>query len=191
MVALLQRLLDAPLGFIKKLCRVAPARLSDKGILVFANTSAVISAEQILKKAGFDVLVKGPPPDLQTGCDMVIVFPLIQQADIERTLAKGAVRPEKILTEADIMLDPVSLYQIKDLGAWLMIRAANMKITINKAEGEIVNISGGGCPDVPYLGQELVGKKIREAPEPLSLGHTLCCYCLQKAFDELKKQSCG
>lgn len=118
--------------------------VSDRGILVFANTSEVIAAERALQDAGFEVKVKGPPPDLQTGCDMVVVFPVLKQAAVEKFLKEARLEPEKIITEADALLDPVSLYQVKDLGRWLMIRAANMKITIDKETGIIVNISGGG-----------------------------------------------
>ncbi len=166
--------------------------VSDRGILVFANTSEVIAAERALQEAGFEVKVKGPPPDLQTGCDMVVVFPVLKQAAVEKVLKEARLEPEKIITEADALLDPVSLYQVKDLGRWLMIRAANMKITIDKETGIIVNISGGGCPDVPWLAQQTVGKKFCEAPRPISIGHTLCCYSLQKAYDELKRiRPCG
>ncbi len=41
-----------------------------------------------------------------------------------------------------------------------MVRAANMKLTIDKASRRIVNVSGGGCPDVPYLAQEMVGQTL-------------------------------
>lgn len=166
--------------------------VSDRGILVFANTSEVISAERALEDAGFEVEVKGPPPDLQTGCDMVVVFPVLKLAAVEKVLKEARLEPEKIITEADALLDPVSLYHVKDLGRWLMVRAANMKITIDKETGIIVNISGGGCPDVPWLAQQMVGKKFCEAPRPISIGHTLCCYSLQKAYDELKRiRPCG
>lgn len=166
--------------------------VSDRGILVFANTSEVISAERALESAGFEVEVKGPPPDLQTGCDMVVVFPVLKLAAVEKVLKESRLEPEKVITEADALLDPVSLYHVKDLGRWLMVRAANMKITIDKETGIIVNISGGGCPDVPWLAQQMVGKKFCEAPRPISIGHTLCCYSLQKAYDELKRiRPCG
>lgn len=159
----------------------------DKGLLAFANTSEVIAAERALMTAGFEVEVQGPPPDLQTGCDMVIIFPLLRQAAVESALAAAGLRPVAILPQTQLLLAPVSLYQIKDLGDWLMARAANMKITIDKRTGIIVNISGGGCPDVPWLAAQLTGQKLAEAPAPLSLGHTLCCYSLQKAFEELKR----
>jgi hypothetical protein len=51
-----------------------------------------------------------------------------------------------------------------------------------------VNISGGGCPDVPYLAKELVGKTLNEAPAPREIGHTLCGYALQLAFEEMGRR---
>lgn len=161
--------------------------ISDKGILVFLNTSEVIAAERLLKEAGFTVEVKGPPPDLHTGCDMVLIFPLVKQGAVEKTLRASSINPEKIIPLTDSLLAPVSLYHITDLGDWLMVRAANMKITIDKNTGVIVNISGGGCPDIPWLAQQLIGKNLWETPDPLEMGHTLCCYSLQKAYDELKR----
>lgn len=166
--------------------------VSDRGMLVFANTSEVIAAERALRKAGFEVEVKGPPPDLQTGCDMVVVFPVLSLAAVEKTLKEAKLEPEKVITASDMLLDPVSLYHVKDMGDWLMARAANMKITIDKRDDRIVNVSGGGCPDVPWLAQQLVGRRLCGAPEPISMGHTLCCYSLQKAYEELKRiRKCG
>jgi len=82
------------------------------------------------------------------------------------------------------LLAPVGLFHVKELGGYIMVRAANMKITVEKSTGMIVNVSGGGCPDVPYLAQELVGKTLKDAPQPLELGHTLCGYALQLAYEE-------
>ncbi len=70
-----------------------------------------------------------------------------------------------------------------------MIRCGNMKITLNK-NGDIVNISGGGCPDVPYLALKLKGRNIKEIKEeeyPKNLGYTLCAYTLNKAFEKAKE----
>lgn len=159
----------------------------ERGVLIFGNTSEVIAAERVLKKAGFPVEVKGPPPTLQTGCDLVLTFPLVKRARVETLLKEADLIPEKIAPETCEFLEPVSLYEVKDLGAWLMIRAANMKVTINKNTGIIVNVSGGGCPDVPWLAQKMVGLTLDAAPEPLLAGQTLCAYCLQKAFEEAKK----
>jgi hypothetical protein len=69
-----------------------------------------------------------------------------------------------------------------------MVRAANMKLTIDKESLVIVNVSGGGCPDVPYLAKEMVGKGIKDAPDPEDIGHTLCGYALKLAYEEIKKR---
>lgn len=170
----------------------AAKALNDRGLLVFSHTGEVIKAESLLRKAGLAVEVKGPPPQLRTGCDMVVVFELVSQTLILETLAKGGLRPEQAVSAHDVLLEPVSLYQVKHLDHWIMVRAANMKITLDKRDGCIVNISGGGCPDVPWLAHCLCGLRLDEAPEPRSLGQTLCCYSLQKAYEELRRQyPCG
>ena len=87
----------------------------------------------------------------------------------------------------DAMLEPAALFRQKDYGDWFMVRVANMKITVEKASGRIVNVSGGGCPDVPYLASLLIGKSIAEAEEPRVKGQTLCSYSLQRAFEEARK----
>lgn len=164
----------------------------DRGMLVFENTSEVIAAERTLRQAVFDVEVKGPPPDLQTGCDMVVLFPLLQLASVESTLKRNGIIAQRVIPLADKLLDPVSLIHTKDLGDWIMTRAANMKITVDKRSGIIVNISGGGCPDVPWLAMQYCGQRLCDSPAPISIGHTLCCYSLQKAWEELRVHlQCG
>jgi hypothetical protein len=69
-----------------------------------------------------------------------------------------------------------------------MVRAANMKITVAKADRRIVNVSGGGCPDVPWLASQLVGRTLDTAPNPRGIGHTLCGYALALAFEEMRRQ---
>ena len=69
-----------------------------------------------------------------------------------------------------------------------VIRAANMKLTVHKKTMTIVNVSGGGCPDVPFLAQEMVGKPLSEAPSPRAIGHTLCGYALQLAYEEMRRR---
>ena len=161
--------------------------LPGKALLLFEHTGEVIRAEKVLLVHGFSVEVKGPPPDLHTGCDMVVVFELMLQAIVLETLDKAGIVPLRVVTAADTLLEPVDLFHVKDLGDWIMVRAANMKITIHKKTQRIVNISGGGCPDVPYLAACLTGLSLAEAPEPRSLGQTLCCYSLQKAFEKARR----
>lgn len=167
--------------------------VNDRGLLVFEHTGEVIHAERLLRAAGLKVEVKGPPPELRTGCDMVVVFELVRQARVIETLEQECLRPSQVVSAHDVLLEPVSLYQIKQLdNRWIMVRAANMKITLDTTDGRIVNISGGGCPDVPWVAHKLCGLRLDEAPEPLSMGQTLCCYSLQKAFEELRRHvACG
>lgn len=160
----------------------------DRGILVFENTSEVIQAENLLKAEGWKLKVMGPPPEIRTGCDLVIEFPLIEKLKILRTLQNSGISPIKMVPVNSPMLQPVDLFHIKDFGPYLMVRAANMKLTIEKKTKTIVNISGGGCPDVPYLAHKMVGKSLSEAPRPREIGHTLCGYTLELAFEEIKRR---
>lgn len=162
--------------------------VSERGLLIFAHTSEVIKAETLLKEAGIQVAVKGPPPEVRTGCDMAIEFPIISSLQVSHVLERARIMPLQVLSLQDLLLEPVSLYHVKDFGDYLMVRAANMKITVDKRDLKIVNISGGGCPDVPYLAERLVGKTLMEAPEPRSLGSTLCGYALQLAYEEMRRK---
>ncbi len=159
-----------------------------RGILVFEHTSEVIRAENVLKSTGWKIRVMGPPPRIRSGCDLVIEFPLIEELNILRTLQEEHVSPLKVVPVNSPLLRPVNLFQTKDFGRYLMVRAANMKLTLDKETLAIVNVSGGGCPDVPYLAREMVGKSLPEAPSPGEIGHTLCGYALQLAYEEIKKR---
>jgi len=169
----------------------APAAIfgkADRGILVFENTSEVIQAENILQREGWQIRVMGPPPEILKGCDLVIEFPLIEELNIVRTLGSEKIPPLDVVPVTSPLLQPVDLFHIKDYGRYLMVRAANMKLTVEKETERIVNVSGGGCPDIPYLAYELVGKTLSEAPSPRTIGHTLCGYALQLAYEEVQRQ---
>ncbi len=159
----------------------------ERGVLAFSHTAEVIRAEAALKSAGFNVRVMGPPPDMRTGCDMVVEFDLVREPAARRVLAKAGVEPLAAAPMRAGMLAPVSLFSATDFGDWLMVRAANMKITVARADLRIVNVSGGGCPDVPALAELLVGRTLDEAPAPLSRGQTLCAYSLELAFQEARR----
>jgi hypothetical protein len=165
-----------------------PGSRNDRGLLVFENTSEVIQAENILKRAGWDIKVMGPPPEIQRGCDLVIDFPLIEELNILRILENEHIPPLEMVPVAGPLLQPVDIFNIKDFGRYLMVRAANMKITVDKETRRIVNVSGGGCPDVPYLAYEMVGHTLADTPNPRDIGHTLCGYALHLAYEEVKRQ---
>lgn len=162
--------------------------LIGRGFMVFEHTSEVIQAENVLKKHGWPVRVMGPPPEIQSGCDLIIEFPLIEELNLLRELSKVDIIPLQVVPVTAPLLAPIDIFATTDFGAYLMVRAANMKITIAKKDLLIVNISGGGCPDVPYLAGEMVGKTLDMAPKPREIGHTLCGYALELACEELRRQ---
>ena len=168
----------------KDLFKVEPVA---RGLLIFSNTNDVMQAEQLLNEEGHDIKVVSPPPDFRTGCDLCIEFPLVEAPGITRMLEEIGRSPLQVLPISSDGLEPLRLCRVKDFGQFLMVRAANMKITVDKTTRTIVNISGGGCPDVPYLAYELVGKTLSEASEPVSIGFTLCAYSLNIAYQEMMK----
>ena len=115
-------------GFLKKKARErAEKPLADRGLLVFEQTGDVIRAESTLKAGGWAVRVMGPPPEIRTGCDLVVEFPLIEELLILRTLEEAGVEPLEVVPVDGPLLKPVDLFQVKDFGSHLMVRAANMK----------------------------------------------------------------
>ncbi len=165
--------------------------ISARGILIFDHTGDVIAAESCLKNAGLDIRVMGPPPDVRSGCDLVIEFPLILELEIQRLLKASKISPVQVVPVQDALLEPVSLFHIRHMGDYLMVRTANMKLTVHKPDRRIVNVSGGGCPDIPWLAEQLVGQTLDSAPSPRSLGKTLCGYALQIAYEEMRRQCPG
>lgn len=177
-----------PFGWGAKARKAASAGAgNDRGVMAFAHTAEVIRAEAALKAAGLDVRVMGPPPDMRTGCDMVVEFELLREPQARRALQAQRLAPLAVAPVRAGLLEPVSLFQTRDFGQWLMVRAANMKLTVDKTTRVIVNVSGGGCPDVPALAELLVGRTLSAAPPPLSRGQTLCAYALELAFREAQR----
>lgn len=179
----------AVLGFLKRNRLSSEQKdCADRGFLVFENTSEVIQAENLLKKNNWDVRVMGPPPEIRKGCDLVIEFPLIEELKITKVLQDAGIPPIQAVPVTGPLLQPVNIFNTSEFGRYLMVRAANMKLTIDRESLTIVNISGGGCPDVPFLAWQMVGKRLSEAPSPMEIGHTLCGYALQLAYDEVIRQ---
>ena len=174
---------SAPLGSARR----KGGSAMEQGFLVFEQTGDVISAERLLRKQGFAVEVKAPPASLRKGCDMVVVCPIMAHLKIRALLEKEGLHPLDYVPVSDPLLEPVSLFQGTDCAKCCMVGAANMKVTVEKESGRIVNVSGGGCPDVPYLAGLLLGKSLDEADEPRLHGKTLCSYALQRAFEEAKR----
>ena len=181
------------MGFLKNLISSKKDGMSaevavEKGLLIFDSVNDVIQAEATLKKAAFvDIKVVAPPPQYRTGCDLAIQFPIIERMCIVRELENSNNAPRDIIHVNEELMQPTEICSVKDFGQYLMVRSANMKITVEKKTKTIVNISGGGCSDVPYLATKLIGKRIDEAESPRQIGYTLCAYTLNIAFDEARR----
>lgn len=154
------------------------------GLVLFDSVPDAMQGEKILKKADFQVKLVAPPPELRRGCDLALEINLVEQVAIERTLDEAdtvymAITPIKPGT-ADLL----EIVKVTDFGQWIMVRAGNMKITFDKRTGIIVNQSGGGCPDIPYMHAQLIDKKLSEAPRPKDIGFTLCSLNAERALEE-------
>ena len=115
---------------------------------------------------------------------MAVEINLVEQPGIERLLKQkdvAYISIDPLKTATSELLDIV---KITDFGNWVMVIAGNMKLTFDKESGIIVNTSGGGCPDIPYLHAELIGKQLTEALRPRDIGFTLCALMLDRALEE-------
>jgi hypothetical protein len=155
-----------------------------RGLLLFNEVGEAMTAERILTEAGHKVRGVAPPLEVRKGCDLAVEFDLVDQLGIERILKAKNLSPLDIVSLDNLSRRPEEFTRKKDFGDYLMITAANMKLTFEKRSLKIVNISGGGCPDVPFLTISMVGKTLTEAENPGNLGYSLCAYMLKKAFEK-------
>jgi hypothetical protein len=160
---------------------------SGKGLILFKEVSEAMTGEKILRKQGMEVRLVAPPRELRMGCDLALEIDLIKQVEVERSLREGQASWEVIAPLEGKIQRPLDIIKTVDFGGSIMVRAGNMKITFDKGNGVILNISGGGCPDVPYLHIQLLGKTLTEAPRPRDIGYTLCALMLDRAFEEALK----
>jgi len=169
------------MAFLKKQNKV---KFEGGGLVLFDEVQQAMAAEKVLKSSGYIVRLVAPPPELRKGCDLAVEINLVEQPGIERVLAKNdvfyvSIDPLRIKTAP--LLEVI---KVTDFGEWVMVKAGNMKLTYEKSSGVIVNVSGGGCPDIPYLHAGMIDKRLDEAPRPKDLGFTLCALNLERAFDE-------
>ena len=159
-----------------------------RGLLIFAHPTTVIDVEQILRDEGYEIRVVSPPPSYRTGCDLSVEFPMEAEAAITELLNITNLTPLDVVPITSKGMEPLHFVRKKWYGKYLMVRAANMKITVDTEPRIVVNISGGGCPDVPYLATELIGQRINEAPDLTEVGFSLCAYSLNTAREELVRE---
>jgi hypothetical protein len=154
------------------------------GLVLFSDVQDAMKAEKVLAGAGYLVKLVAPPPALRKGCDLAVAINLVEQPGIERVLKQNEAAYVSIAPLKKDTSEILEIVKIIDFGRWVMVKAANMKLTFEKESGEIVNTSGGGCPDIPLLHAELVNRKLAEAPRPKDIGFTLCALMLGRALEE-------
>jgi len=154
------------------------------GIIIFHDVAGAMKGDRMARAAGYEVKLVAPPPNLRMGCDLALEINLVEQAGIERVFKDKDVLYKSFMPLTKSASQMCDIVKATDYGAWIMVKSGNMKISFEKATGIIVNISGGGCPDIPYLNAEMVGKTLAESPHPDELGYTLCATMLQRAYDE-------
>lgn len=154
------------------------------GLVLFMDVQDAMRGERVLKKADYAVRLVAPPPELRKGCDLAVELNLVEQPGIERLLREKDAPYVSVVPLKVGMSELLEIVKVTDFGDWIMVMAANMKLAFDKGSGIIVNTSGGGCPDIPHLHAEMVGKKLTEAPRPKDIGFTLCALMLDRALEE-------
>ena len=153
------------------------------GLILFHNVAEAIHAEKILKSAGYEKKLVAPPPALRKGCDLALEINLVESPGVERLLRGENADFVEILPLQGAG-ELLGIVKITDFGDALMVKAGNMKLTYDKKSGVILNISGGGCPDIPYLHINMLDKKLSAAERPKDQGYTLCALMLDRAYTE-------
>lgn len=153
------------------------------GIIIFQDVAQAIQGEKIMRKAGYEVRLIAPPPEYRMGCDLSLEINLAGQAGIEQLFREKGAGYVGIFPMMKDTAELSDIVKVTDFGQWTMVRAGNMKLTFDKNSGIIVNSSGGGCPDIPYLYAEMVDKLLTKAPRPKDRGVTLCAVMLDKAYE--------
>ena len=151
-------------------------------LVLFELVQDGLQAEEVLKSAGYECRVVGPPPDLRLGCDLGVLVDAQQQVGIERILDEAEIPYIDIVFPEVVDLRRLDVYKEVDFGRWMMVRCANVKITYDKETLRIVNVSGGAGSDVPNITRNLMGKKLGEAIPPSKFGYTLCAYSADRAY---------
>jgi hypothetical protein len=154
------------------------------GLVLFADVQEALKAEKVLKETGHWVNLVAPPPELRRGCDLAVEIHLTEQPGIERVFAEKDVAYTEVVPLKGGCSELLDIVQLTDFGDWVMVKAGNMKLTFEKDSGVIVNTSGGGCPDIPVMHAELLGKTVVDAPKPKDIGFTLCALMLHRALEE-------
>ena len=137
----------------------------DRCVFLFEHFRDGMKAEDLLVTSGFHTHSGSPPPDVRTGCDLAVSVPSVELTAAEKLLMENGIGVMDVLLKFNGELRELQISQLvkkTDFGDYLMVRVGNMKLTFRKRDGMIANISGGGCPDIPLLASELVGKSLED-----------------------------
>ncbi|MBN1320864.1 MAG: DUF3343 domain-containing protein [Thermoleophilia bacterium] len=156
------------------------------GLFLFDEVTDALAAERALQASGYQVTLVAPPPHLRAGCDLAVALPRVEQVGARRMLAEAGVHVRDWVDDAEESSSICDLVSTVDFGSWLMVRAGNMKMVVRKDTGEIVNTSGGGCPDIPYLNLHYVGRRLTDVRRPKDIAFTLCGLMLDRAYLEAR-----
>lgn len=157
------------------------------GLVLFEKLEEALKAEKILKEASYSCKLVAPPPALRKGCDLALEINLAEQMGVERLLKSQDVGYLEVISLKGKAIELLEIVKVVDFGKAIMVKAGNMKLTFDKRTGIILNTSGGGCPDIPYLHFQLLGRRLSEAPRPRDIGFTLCGLMLDRALEEAQK----
>lgn len=159
------------------------------GLLLYANIQDIICAQAALQKAGLGVTLVPPPLEIAIGCDLAIQFDLIEEELLKGLIGRGLILPGKLYSVAEPVKAVENLTRMTEITpGFLMANCHNIKVTVDQSNHEIVNISGGGCPDIPYVAHRLIGLTLENCPEPIELGFSLCAYMVQLALASLRQE---
>jgi hypothetical protein len=153
------------------------------GLILFNNVEEAIKGEKVLQASGYETKLVAPPPQLRKGCDLALEINLVERAGVERLLNEKSASFVEILPLHGAG-ELLNIVKITDFGDTCMVKAGNMKLTFDKNTGMILNISGGGCPDIPYLHLSMIDKILTEVSRPRDIGYTLCALMLDRAYTE-------
>ncbi len=154
------------------------------GIILFKDVADAMKGEKGIRAGGYRVKLIAPPLRMRTGCDLALEINLSEQLGIERLLRDKDIAYTQIVPIKENTSQICEIVKVTDFDKWFMVKSGNMKLSFRKSDGLIVNISGGGCPDIPYLNSEMVDKTLLQCPKPNSIGYTLCAVMLQRALEE-------
>jgi len=154
------------------------------GLVLFEDVQDAMTGEKVLRKADYSFKLVAPPPELRRGCDLALEINLVEQPGIERALKDEDASYVSVVPLRLGTSQLLEIVDVTDFREQVMVKAGNMKLSFDKKSGIIVNVSGGGCPDIPYLHSELVDKKLTDAPRPRDIGFTLCALMLDRALEE-------